>query len=63
MDDKLKTAVARLADFRASWEDGDCIDADSKLTADDLDTILEWMKLTKDLVAIEYASALPTRPR
>ena len=40
MDDALNTAIARLADFRASWSPGDQICEDSGLTADDLDLIL-----------------------
>ena len=40
MDDALKTAVARFAEFRASWNPGDQICDDCKLTADDLDLIL-----------------------
>jgi hypothetical protein len=40
MDDSLKTAIARLTEFRASWNAGDLIDEDSKLTADDLDLLI-----------------------
>jgi hypothetical protein len=36
----LDTAIQRLKDFRASWNEGDQIDESSKLTADDLDVII-----------------------
>lgn len=38
--DPLKTAIAHLAGFRATWGTGDRIDGHSGLTADDLDLIL-----------------------
>ena len=40
MDDALNTAIARLADFRASFNQGDLVSDDPVLTADDLDLIL-----------------------
>lgn len=40
MDDALNTAIARLAEFRRSWNAGDQICEECKLTADDLDLIL-----------------------
>jgi hypothetical protein len=39
----LNDAVARLKAFRDSWNEGDQIDEESGLTADDLDTILSFV--------------------
>ncbi len=36
----LCDALTRLAKFRQSWNGGDVIDDDSKLTVDDLDVII-----------------------
>lgn len=48
MTDPLNTAIARLAEFRATWEAGDQIDEYSKLTADDLDLILAQLSWPED---------------
>jgi len=36
----LASAIARLKDFRATWEDDAVIDEESRLSAADLDTII-----------------------
>jgi hypothetical protein len=43
VDLNLTAAIARLRGFRNSWNAGDLIDEDSKLSADDLDTILDHL--------------------
>lgn len=44
MDTNLANALARLKDFRASWNADDAIDEESRLTAADLDTIIEALE-------------------
>jgi hypothetical protein len=39
----LNDAVARLKAFRLTWNEGDQIDDESGLTADDVDTILSFV--------------------
>ena len=39
----LNDAVARLKEFRLSWNEGDLINEESKLTADDIDVILSFV--------------------
>lgn len=53
MPDKVNAAIARLAAFRASWNDGDEIDEGSHLTAADLDVLLGQLRLE----AVEWARA------
>ena len=39
----LNDALARLKEFRASWNPGDEIDENSHLTADDLDVVIAFV--------------------
>ena len=39
----LNDAVARLKAFRSTWNQGDVIDEESGVTADDLDVILSFV--------------------
>ena len=45
----LDSAIARLKDFRATWEDDAVIDEESRLSAADLDAII---RVAEDLVPI-----------
>lgn len=42
--ERVSTALAHLRDFRASWNEGDLIDENSRLTAGDLGVIIEVME-------------------
>lgn len=58
MDNAFTIALARLAAFRASWNAGDVICDDSNLTADDLDLLIEQLRIEP----LEWAKANPTMP-
>lgn len=56
MDNAFTTALDRLAAFRASWNPGDLICDECGLTADDLDILLEQLRLEP----AEWAKVDPT---
>lgn len=47
-------ALARLVRFRQSWNDGDVIDEESGLTADDLDAVIARAQEMRRMVSIPY---------
>jgi hypothetical protein len=50
----LHTSIQRLKDFRASWNEGDQIDEESKLSTADLDAIIRHSEATENMVSIKY---------
>lgn len=50
----LHSAIQRLKDFRATWNEGDQIDEESRLTADDLDAIIRHTEATENMVQVKY---------
>lgn len=53
MTEAENVALSRLRAFRQSWNDGDVIDEDSGLTADDLDVVLALGEQGAKTVAIK----------
>ena len=52
MPDPLTPALDRIRAFRASWNEGDLIDEESGMTAEDLDRIIQALEVGEKVVLV-----------